>query len=225
MPGRNITLATDEIYHVFNRGVASQPIFQTQGDYQRAFESFVYYQNRVPPVKYSLFITQPEDYRLETLAKLNKKQEFYVEIICYCFMPNHFHFMLKQKSKNGISKFISNFINSYTRYFNTKNERNGHLFQGKFKAVHVVTDEQLLHLSRYVHLNPFTSFVVNEICDLAKYQYSSLPEYLNTVKTSYFNKEVILDNFKNIKDYKLFVFNQADYQRELTTLKHLIIEK
>jgi putative transposase len=63
-------------------------------------------------------------------------------------------------------------------------KRKGHLFLGQFKAVRIETDEQLLHLTRYIHLNPYSSFVVKKSRGFNFYKWSSLPEYLN--KTSSF---------------------------------------
>ena len=77
-------------------------------------------------------------------------------------MPNHFHLLLKQTIDNGISHFLSKFTNSYTKYFNTKYNRVGPVFQGVFKSVHIESDEQLMHLSRYIHLNPVVSAVVEK---------------------------------------------------------------
>ncbi|PIY66462.1 hypothetical protein COY91_00005, partial [Candidatus Shapirobacteria bacterium CG_4_10_14_0_8_um_filter_39_15] len=225
MPGRNIPLVTNEIYHIFNRGVASQPVFLDKRDFNRARESLFYYQNRIVPVRYSKFLTINAYDRLSLLKELSDKKDFWVEIIADCLMPNHFHLILKQVTENGISKFIANFTNSYTKYSNTKNERNGPIFQGKFKAVRVETNEQLLHLSRYIHLNPYTSFVVKSLRDLENYEFSSLPEYLRLVKTNFFSKEIVLDNFKGKSSYWSFVFDQADYQRKLEEIKHLTLEK
>ena len=140
-------------------------------------------------------------------------------------MPNHFHLLLKQIIDGGISKFMSNFTNRYTRYLNTKNDRNGPIFQGRFKAIRIETDEQLLHVCRYIHLNPYTSYVVKTFSNLEKYPYSSFPEYLGKTKREFCNKELILHHFnKDRKDYKKFVFNQANYQRELNKIKHLTLE-
>jgi putative transposase len=225
MPGRLVSLVNDEIYHVFNRGIAHLPTFLNTTDYERAFHTLIYYQNINPPIKYSTFIEQPTEDRTYILNKFAKEKNITAEIICYCFMPNHFHLLLKQKRKNGISKFIGNFENSYTRYFNTKSERNGPMFQGRFKAVRIETDEQLLHVSRYIHLNPFTSSIIQKIDNLKNYLFSSFPEYLNISKTDFFNKRLILSHFKNTQCYQQFIYNQANYQRELGRIKHLILEK
>jgi putative transposase len=224
MPGRLIPIATNEIYHVFNRGVASQPIFFGKRDYDRAVESFLYYKNINLSLKYSRFLSLPIKERSELLEKLAKEKNFLVEIISYCFMPNHFHFLLRQIRDDGIAKFIGNFTNSYTRYLNTRLERAGPLFTGKFKAVRIETQEQLLHVSRYIHLNPYTSFVVKSIEGLKDYPHSSFPEYLNNAKSSFYNRNIIISEFKNFKSYKQFVFDQADYQRTLNNIKHLCFD-
>lgn len=224
MPGREIPLVNNEIYHVFNRGIASQPIFGNKRDYSRLIETFIYYQNIAPPVKYSKFLTLSTDTRAKIIDTLRRERKFLVEIIAYCLMPNHFHFILKQTKDNGISSFIGNISNSYTRFFNTKNERQGPLLAGKFKSVRVITENQLLHLSRYIHLNPYTSYVVKTTEDLSNYLYSSFPEYTGEFKTAICLKEDILTPFKNKESYKKFVFDRADYQRRLEEIKHLTFE-
>lgn len=225
MPGRLVPIVTNEIYHVFNRGVASQPTFFNKRDYDRAFESFLYYQNANLPFKYSHFLSLSIKARSELLESFAKQKNFLVEIISYCFMPNHFHFLLRQAKDGGIAKFIGNFTNSYTRFINTKLERAGPLFTGKFKAIRIETQEQLVHVSRYIHLNPYTSFVVKTLEDLENYSYSSFPEFLKKTSSSFYSKEIINSGFKNIKAYRQFVFDQADYQRRLDRIKHLLLDK
>jgi len=224
MPGRNIPLITDQIYHVINRGVASQPTFLNQRDYQRCLETIFYYQNQNVPLRYSFFLRLPEKQKIEILKQLKAEGKFLVEIIAYCLMPNHLHLLLKQIKDGGISLFMSNVSNSYTRYLNTKQKRLGHLFQGKFKAVRVETDEQLIHLSRYIHLNPYSLYLVKNLDELYQYSYSSLPEYLFLSKTNNCQKKIILDHFKKFS-YKKFLSDQANYQRKLEEIKHLLLEK
>ncbi|OGM13084.1 hypothetical protein A3A76_01660 [Candidatus Woesebacteria bacterium RIFCSPLOWO2_01_FULL_39_23] len=225
MPGRKVPLVNGEIYHVVNRGIASQPIFLNKRDYDRKIATLSYYQHAYPPLRYSFFIRLPKQRRLELIEQFKKKDDFLVEILAYCLMPNHLHLLLKQVRDNGISSFMSNISNSYTRYLNIKNDRVGPIYQGKFKAVRIVTEEQLLHVQRYIHLNPYSSHIVNNAEDLKDYHYSSFPEYLEGSTSSISNKELIMNFFTNIESYKTFIYNQADYQRKLDEIKHLILEK
>lgn len=139
-------------------------------------------------------------------------------------MPNHFHLQLRQRKDNGISKFLANLQNSLTHYFNTRSNRVGHLFEGQFKAVRIESEEQLFHIHRYIHLNPYTGFIVKNIDNLLMYQWSSLKEYINN-KKNLCETKYILSHFKTRKKYLAFILNQADYQKKLNKIKHLILEK
>lgn len=225
MPSRKVPLVTEQYYHVFNRGVARQPIFTDIREYKRAIQLISYYQNKNPSPKYSHFIQLPREQRNILLSLSNSKRDYSVSIIAYCLMPNHFHFLLRQKVDNGIPKFIADFTNSYARYFNVKNERYGPVFQGRFKSVLVETDEQLFHVVRYIHLNPYTSYVVKSVSELENYEFSSLPDYIGRRNSILVDKKVVLSNFKKSIDYEKFVFDQADYQRKLGNIKHLLIEE
>jgi len=138
-------------------------------------------------------------------------------------MPNHYHLQLKQLIDNGISIFISKFQNSFTKFFNTLTNRFGHLFESQFKAKIILNEEEFIHVNRYIHLNPYTSFLIKDIEDLKSFLASSLPEYLNE-KQGFCEKSLILSHFKNLKDYWQFIKNQADYQRKLNQIKHLIFD-
>jgi len=225
MPFRKIPLVTDEFYHIFNRGIASQPTFLNKRDYQRMMETIPFYKNDNLPFKYSKLLMLPVRERAVVWEKIIRAKDSLVEIIAYSLMPNHFHFLLKQTKENGIRRFIGNIVNSYTKYFNTKRERTGPLFQGRFKAIRIETDNQLLHLSRYIHLQPFTSYLVKSLEELMEYPYSSFPEYLQKVREGVCTKEEILTHFKTKGKYKTFVFDNADYQRKLERIKHLLLEK
>lgn len=139
-------------------------------------------------------------------------------------MPNHFHFLLRQKLDNGISKFVGNFANSYTRFFNLRNKkREGPLFQGIFKSVHIEDNELLLYIQRYIHLNPVVSYVVATE-DLENYEWSSLKEYLGEVERAICDKELVLNQFSSIKNYKKFLCSQIDYAKKLKEIEHLLLE-
>lgn len=224
MPLRQTPLVTNEIYHVINRGTGSIPIFNNDWNYNRFLEILFYYQNTNPPKRFSKFLQLPTDERDKIIEDLVRQKSFWVEIIAYCLMSNHFHLLVKQIKDKGIFNFMSLFQNSYARYFNLKSSRKGGLFEDRFKAIRVETDPQLLHLSRYIHLNPYSSYIVKDFPTLLKYPYSSLPEYLGLTKTTHCQKELILNQFSDIDDYKKFIFDRADYQRSLEQIKHQTLE-
>ena len=226
MPYRKVILAPEQIYHVFNRGVASLPIYFHYRDYLRFIGLMDYYRFSNTPFSFSQLMSLQKEERQIILDGLRKENAIHVEILTYCLMPNHFHFLLKQITDNGISTFMRNLQNSYAKYVNIKNERAGPLYQSMFKAIRIETDEQLLHTSRYIHLNPSTGYIV-EPEKLEDYKWSSFKDYLkeNFDKSqSFVTPETVLNFFKKKQEYKNFVLDQASYQRELSKIKHLTLE-
>lgn len=219
---RKIAFANEEIYHVFNRGLDRRPTFTDKRELSRALELIKFYQYSNTPVRYSQFLVLPKD-KQEFIYSMMTSSPKLVSIISFCLMPNHFHFLLKQLKENGISRFISDFTNGYTKYFNLKNSRTGPLFGGTFKAVYVESNEQLLHLSRYIHINPVVSSVIT-LNDLSHYRWSSYPEFTDLNNDGLCDKKLILDMFKDPKIYQQFVLDQVDYAKELEMIKHLILE-
>jgi putative transposase len=222
MAGRETPLVTGGYYHVFNRGVAKMPTFTSISDYKRALLTLEYYRFTNPPLKLSKYKDLTPEDRNKIDLELGYKNNRLVDIISYVFMPNHFHFLLRQNTDGGVSKFIGQFSNSYTRYFNTKNKRVGSVFQGVFKSVEVESEQQLIHLSRYIHLNPYVSNVV-KINGLASYPWSSLPVYLDG-QNNFTDNKIVTSHFSERFSYKDFVFNHSDYARELEIVKHLVID-
>jgi len=135
-------------------------------------------------------------------------------------MPTHLHLVLKQLTEHGISEFMSLILNSYTRYFNTRHHRKGPLWEGRFKDVRVKTDEQLLHLTRYIHLNPVTAYMVGRPEEWGD---SSYGEYISGVKDPICEFKGLL-NIDPVR-YKTFVEDRADYQRRLGDIKRLLLEE
>ena len=221
MSGRRTPLVNEEHYHIFNRGVARQPTFLNKNDYKQALLTLSYYRFTSPLVRLSRFKELSQEERNRIALNMQKKKKF-AEIISFVFMPNHFHLLLKQTVNNGISHFLSKFTNSYTKYFNTKYNRVGPVFQGVFKSVHVESDEQLIHLSRYIHLNPVVSAVVDKE-SLFSYHWSSLPDFL-AGKSDLVQIEPILKQFKTSEDYKKFILDNVDYGKKLEEIKHLVLE-
>jgi len=222
MPYRKTVFTNDETYHLLNRGINYFPIFTSPKEYQRFVDLLNYYRFEKPQFSFSYFSRLAKEDKGKFLASLENSKKL-VEIYAYCLMPSHFHLLIKQLQINGIRIMLSNLENAYVRYFNLKHERLGPLFESMFKAVRIEDDEQLLHVSRYIHLNPSTSYEV-EINKLPKYPWSSLPQYLSGYSSSFINMDLILGLIGNARKYQDFVFDQAQYQRELHKIKHLLFE-
>lgn len=186
-------------------------------------ETINFYKYSHSPIRLSFYLRWSSDKKNDFNKTTNIIHNRRISLLAFCIMPNHFHFLLKQEQDNGISKFMSDFQNSITRYINTLSGRKGHIFQGQFKAVLVQSEAQLLHVSRYIHLNPYSSYVVKNINDLKEYPWSSLPEYLKE-KLVICDTENMLSKLIDEKKYWDFIKDHSDYQRELESIKHLIFE-
>lgn len=192
---RKTAFADGEYYHIYNRGVDKRDIFMNQLDFGRFLQSMDEF-NAEDPIG-SIY----ENAFLKDLAKDKTKKKKLVNIICYCLNPNHYHFILEQLMDRGVEKFMHRLGGGYTKYFNSKHQRNGSLFQGPFKAIHIDSNKYLLHLSAYTNLN----FKVHRLGSLASKWRSSWDEYQN--RRSNFglcNKDIILEQFKNRTEYKQF---------------------
>lgn len=213
MPSRVFPFVNGYFYHIYNRGVEKRPIFEGAWDYSRLVKTIQYYQLSGPKPRLSIFLKY-KTFKPDSHKKI-------INVISYCLMSNHFHFLLKQTRDGGITEFISKLSNSYTKYYNTKYHRVGPLLQGEFKAVLVESDEQLIHLSRYIHLNPVVSLLVKE---LNQYRWSSYHEYVGN-KNGICSKEDILGFFKSAKEYQKFALDQIDYGKQLEKIKHQLIDE
>lgn len=193
-------------------------------DYQRALETLNFYKYFNLPIRFSHYKRMSESQKSDLMDKLQKRNEKQIEILAFCLMPNHIHFLIKQIKEKGTSVFMSNFQNSYAKYFNLKTDRSGTLFQTPFKAVRIETGEQLIHVTRYIHLNPLTSFILKDIEQLIIYPWSSFQTYLGKHGSDIANTKTVLDFFPSISKFIAFTKDQIDYQRKLDKIKHLLLE-
>jgi len=211
------------IYHVFNKSIAGFKIFNLKADFLRMKELCKYYQIEKPSLKFSRFkefSKLKKNPQMKLLWKLSSEKKI-VKIIAYWIMPTHLHFILKPLIENGISVFTSKILNSYTRYFNITHNRKGPLWEGRSKRILVKTDEQLLHLTRYIHLNPVTAHLVEKP---EEWKFSSYLEYLGLIPP----QECICE-FEDVLEinpqrYRQFVEDRISYQRELAKIKALLLE-
>lgn len=205
-----------EYYHICNKSIANYGIFKDLNNCQRFLETLDYYNNFPRTESFSLCLKR-KAYKYNNL--LIPKGNSTVKYIAYCIMPDHYHLLLRLLVQNSFSKFINDIENSFSRYFNCKFERKGPLWQSRFRAVRVRSNEQLLHVSRYIHLNPTTASLVEKPEEWA---YSSYGDYLKEGKIY---KEFISDiSIKTQASYKRFTEDQIDYQKRLKLIKRILLD-
>jgi putative transposase len=145
------------------------------------------------------------------------RKDSIVDVIAYCIMPNHIHLLLNQTQESGLSVFMSNMLNSYTRYFNVKHDRKGPLWESRPKKTLIDSDEQLLHVTRYIHLNPVTAYMADRPQDWVPSSYS---EYVSCIKDQdricKFRGLISMDR----QAYRAFVEEGVKYQREMARCRN-----
>lgn len=209
MPSRNTikTYIKNGIYHIYNRGVEKRKIFENELDFN-IFERYL-----------GEYLSPPED-PLKSIKSFSTRGSYFkgiprrpknyyqdLQLLAYCLMPNHFHLMIKLIKKESLALFMKSLLTRYSMYFNKKYDRVGALFQGTYKAALVLEEPYLLHLSRYIHLNPrgIDKDIVNS--------HSSYAEYLKLRNTNWVQTNMVLSYFstntnlafRKFNSYKKFV--------------------
>lgn len=221
MPPRVTRLFTGRIYHIFNRTIDERRLF-TFSISKLFYDLLFYYRSSKAKMSYSRFKEfENGSIKKQILTTLAKQKYFKINILAYCSMPNHFHLLLQQKVNGGISKYLSDTCNALTRHFNIKNNRKGPLFLPRFQAKHIMSREQLIHVSRYIHLNPYSSGLLQSLGKLDQYPWSSYSSYLRETEDTLCTTKLILAEFSNKREnYRNFVLNNAHHQRMLEYVKH-----
>lgn len=194
MPYRNDPFVKDCFYHIYNRGLSRAEIFHKVRDYRKFTEKLAEY--------------------LEITGH---------ELHGYCLMPNHFHLLIKQTSDEPLNLFLGRLQNSYGKYLNEKYHRKGNVFEGRFKAKLIDSDEYLLQVGKYIHRNPLEAGLVKK---LLEYPWNSYWSYVGEVGEIFVKTSFVLDYFSNRKgrqqDYREYVEGNFDESEILVLAKELI---
>lgn len=199
MPAKN-TLKIDvpeSYYHVFARGVAKQLIFLDDDDYSYFRHLFARY----------LSLNQ-------TISKAGVAYPHLrgqIELLAYCQMRNHFHLLVYQQNQSSLATLMRGIMTAYSKYFNLKYKRTGPVFETRYKAVRITTDAHLMHITRYIHLNPRY---------YKKYQHSSYQEYVDGVQSAWLQPDKIQDLFPSPKAYAAFCEGYVDRRDVLQQIKN-----
>lgn len=223
---RKTPFVVGEFYHIYNRGVDKRIIFSDEHDINRFMQSMDVF-NVLEPIG-SIYEKTFADKRFGSLAS---KSEKLVNFIAYCLNPNHYHFILEPLVDRGIEKFMQRLGTGDTKYFNNKYKRSGALFQGKFKSIHIDSNEYLLHLSAYVNLNWRVHKLGGSTAKLV-HSRSSWGEYVGDKtgdgRKGFCEKGIILEQFRNRAEYKKFAEDSLqdilERRHELDNLEDFLLE-
>lgn len=207
MPSRNLIKVYVEngFYHVYNRGVEKRTIFEDDQDYKVLLKYLKEALSPPPDLRTLKVLVPLQGASFKGVPRQPKNFQNEVNLLAFCLMPNHFHLLLRQTGPNSMESFMRSVITRYSMYFNKRYNRVGKLFQGHYKACLVLNDDYLLHLSRYIHLNPLRD-------GLAKI-YSSYEQYIGGRYADWIKSDIILSFFnradkeflKGVNTYKQFV--------------------
>ena len=202
---RLIRIAPGEYYHIFNRAVNKQIIFHDTNDYFRFLFLTLYFQS---PIIFQQLGRKVKEFvqsrALDSVEEDEIIKKRRVELVAFCIMPNHFHLIVKELDEGGIAAYMQRVLTSYSKYYNTKYEKSGHVFQGPYQAVHVEDNRQLLHLSAYIHRNPreISKWFNKE----EQYPWSSYQDFIGENRWgNLIMLDIIIGQFKDKAEYENFV--------------------
>ncbi len=166
MPYRRQPLVNNEIYHIVTRRIENELLFKDINDYYRGIFS-IYEFNNFDPVSIfkrrrqiqfikNKFRKKGQDPTSSVFIPDNRNK--LVEILAFCFMPNHIHLLVRQLKDNGISMYLKKVEGGYAKYFKEKYKikRRGYFFQDRFTSVHIKDDNQLMAVFVYIYTNPLS---------------------------------------------------------------------
>ena len=149
-------------------------------------------------------------------SKVLKNYHDQIDLLAYCLMPNHFHFLIKQSTDRGIAEFMQSLVLKYVMYFNKKYKRVGGLFQSRYKTVLIENEDQFVYITKYIHRNPIDILPAGPgPAGLVEYKYSSYGNYLGLFQQNWVKIEEILSNFSKINrrnTYQSFVEDPQDME-------------
>ena len=137
-----------------------------------------------------IFFEDQDRYRLYLLLQ-EGVERFGHRILAFCLMTNHIHLAI-QVGNVPLSRILQNLSFRYTRWVNWRQNRVGHLFQGRYKAFVVDAEPYLLELVAYLHLNPVR---VGMASDATDYPWSSHRAYLGRELLPWLDSDFVLGQF------------------------------
>ncbi len=208
MPRRSTPFTPGAYYHVYNHSVEGRNLVEDVYDAGRLVQALSLF-NTVDPIG-SIYAQQFAKQALLRDPEA-KPQKPLVDVICYCFNPNHYHILLREVEGGGVTEFMKRLGGGYASYYNCKYERHGPLYQNRFQARPVATNEYLLWVSAYINLNDR----VHQLRDPeAKLVRSSWQEYVQGTADILCRRDVVLAQFTTSDQYKTFAESAVELIQE-----------
>ena len=241
MPYRKEQFINGEIYHVVIRGIDNNLLFKDIDDYYRGIFSIYEFNNSNPVIitkrrQNIRAIKRQEGRGRASTFSVPDNRDKLVEILAFCFMPNHIHLLLRQIKNNGIAKFMQKIGTGYGGYFNRKYGRKGYVFQNRFVSVLVKNNEQLKTLFVYIHANSI-SLIEPKWKEIGIKNPTEVIKFLEDYKWSSYIDHIGGKNFPSVieKDFLLkvmggeeackeFVENWVKYKGEMKEFSELSLE-
>lgn len=159
MPIRKIQFKKGKFYHIYNQGAGEGDIFFDNSDRERFLQAIFLANNENSFRGVSALEKNRKDFSVLSAKKILKARKIsvtpLVEICAFCLMENHFHFLLKEKKKNGISRFMQKLGNSFGKYSAKKYGTKGDIFADRFKATAVEGNDKVRNMLGYINIvNP-----------------------------------------------------------------------
>lgn len=197
MPSRNIIKidVPESYYHVYARGHGKKKIFRDDADFEYFLSLFARHLSDTPATNIT--------------GRVYPHLQNDVSLLCYCLMSNHFHLLLYQQTEGAMSQLMRGVMTSYSMYFNKKYGTSGALFESRYKASRISSDEYLLHVSRYIHLNPK---------DWMAYPYSSIHSYYLGAP-EWLHPQRVIELFGTLPEYADFLNDHTDYKASLELVR------
>ncbi|MDO8663326.1 MAG: transposase [Candidatus Wildermuthbacteria bacterium] len=249
MPYRKQQFVNGEIYHLVLRAIDNNLIFKNADDYYRGIFSIYEFNNSnaIEILKRRREIQRAKQRKVgggpssaQASADPLDERDKLVEILAFCFMPNHIHLLVKQLKDGGITKFMRKVGTGYGGYFNRKYKRKGYVFQDRFSSILIKDDTQLKIVFVYIHTNPaalveggWKEKGVNNpgkvIKFLEKYKWSSYSDYLSIENfPSVTERDFLLNLMRGETGCKEAVDSWIKYKSEIrkfTDLAALALER
>jgi len=199
--------APHEHYHVFGRGANKEKIFIDDQDKARFVFLITHFQSPIKIYNISWYTDSfikkgffgIKEGKIDEILKHRS-----TKLVAFALMENHFHLLIQNLEDGILSVYMHRVLTAYSKYFNAKYKKKGHVFEGPFKAVHTKNNDQLLHLTSYIHKNPKEIEGWDSSYD--KYPYSSYQDYIGLNRWGHFlSTDIVLKQFKDQIKYKDFV--------------------